>query len=147
MPARSPTCRSAASTLAFVMWLAVACSDAGRAPRGNTIAGSVFFDGQTAALGQPLAIAVYRSFPPKGPPVAWRYVEQYSFPYRYEFDDLPPGTYYVGALVDVDRMDSRHAGMLNPRRDPHGYAGGGEPIAVTALAGAAGADIRLEEPP
>jgi hypothetical protein len=99
-----------------------------------------------AVPGRPLAIALYRSFPPSGPPVATKLLERFALPYRYEFTGLAPGSYYVGALIDVDRMDTRHAGMLVPERDPHGYAGGGAPIQLGVSQGAAAVEIELEDP-
>jgi hypothetical protein len=90
-----------------------------------------------------LAIAVYSSFPPSGPPLATQFIERYTLPFRYEFTGLRPGRYYVGALIDVDRMDTRHAGMLNRARDPFGYAGRGAPVDLRVDRGTAGADITL----
>lgn len=131
-------------------WIAtLACGwqhDLPTTSRAGSLSGVIRYDGTMGGAGRPLAIAVYRSFPPSGPPVATRLVERYELPYRYEFSGLAPGTYYVGALIDVDRMDTRYAGMLVPRRDPHGYASGGEPISLTADRGAASADIELRDP-
>lgn len=85
-------------------------------------------------------------YPPSGPPVAWRLVEEYELPYRYVFDGLPPGRYVVGASIDVDPADTRYPGRLNPLRDPHGYARGGWLFNVDSFAGVDGADIVLEDP-
>ena len=112
----------------------------------GTISGVVHYDGPAAARGRVLAIAVYRSFPPVGPPVATQLIERYTLPYKYEFNGLPPGTYHVGALIDVDRQDSRHAGMLVRGTDPHGYAAGGGPIVVALDRGVAGVDVLMQEP-
>lgn len=115
-------------------------------PAGSTLGGIIYYDGAAAAPGRPLAIALYRTFPPQGPPVATRLVEQYALPYTYLFEDLSAGDYYVGALIDVDRLDTRYAGMLNADRDPHGYAGGGAPVQVGEQVGAVGIDIPLADP-
>ena len=133
----------------LIVVLASLCScaaqvDSGPPPPGS-ISGSIAYDGPAAGGGRPLAIAVYRTFPPSGPPVAWTLVETYAFPFRYSFDGLPPGTYFVGAAVDVDPADTRYVGMLNAERDPHGYALEGGRIEVTSVEGSAGADIRLED--
>lgn len=112
---------------------------------GGTLSGTIDYTGAAAGPGRPLSIALYRSFPPKGPPVAAKLIENYSFPQRYQFSGLAPGTYYVGALIDVDRMDTRYAGMLAPKRDPHGYAGAGAPIAIDSTRGAALIDLELKD--
>ena len=128
------------------LWWACASPDneVGAAAR-ETISGTIYYDGNAVAPGRSLAIAVYASFPPSGPPLATQLIERYELPFHYRFTGLRPGRYYVGALIDVDRMDTRYAGMLNRVRDPFGYAGGGEPIEIDASQGAAGVDITLEE--
>lgn len=120
-------------------------SDLPRAAPAGTLSGTIRYQGAMTAPGRPLAIALYRTFPPSGPPMATRLVERYELPYHYEFTGLAPGTYYVGALIDVDRMDTRYAGMLT-KRDPYGYAGGGEAIRLDASQGAAAIDVDLEDP-
>lgn len=127
--------------------LLISCADAGSSvPAGSTIGGTIRYEGAAREGGRPLAIAVYATLPPSGPPVAWRVIEQYELPYRYVFEGLPPGRYVVGASIDVDPADTRYLGRLNPGRDPHGYSGGGQPFDVDDYAGADGADIRLEDP-
>ena len=111
---------------------------------GGTISGTINYAGPAAGGGRPLAIAVYRKTPPSGPPVAWRLVESYQFPYRYSFDNLPPGNYVVGALIDVDPTDTRYTGMLNAKRDPHGYSNGGGLVHIDDQRGAVALDIKLE---
>lgn len=118
----------------------------GGVPDGSMIGGTIRYDGAATGGGRPLAIAVYATFPPAGPPVTWKLVTEYELPYRYVFEGLPPGRYVVGASIDVDPVDTRDLGRLNPARDPHGYAGGGALFDVDALGGAAGADILLEDP-
>ena len=115
-------------------------------PRTSSVSGTITYAGPAAARGRPLAIAVYRSYPPKGPPVAWRLVDDYRFPYRYTFDDLPAGSYTVGALIDVDTADTRNIGQLNAARDPHGYAAGGRLLSVSEQHAELGADIALQDP-
>ena len=121
-----------------------ACGPTKATPTG-TISGTISYDGHSAAAGRPLGIAVYKTYPPSGPPVAYRLVDEYQFPYRYVFDGLPPGAYYVGALIDVDPTDTRYVGMLNAKRDPHGYAGNGQQVRIEDFGGTAGVDILLED--
>ncbi|MBI2388562.1 MAG: hypothetical protein HYV09_03000 [Deltaproteobacteria bacterium] len=123
----------------------LACGTSETAPQTASISGTITYAGAAAGHGRPLAIAVYRAFPPKGPPVAWRLIEQYQLPYRYTFDNLPPGSYVVGALVDVDPADTRNIGQLNAARDPHGYSASGRLLPVDATHIAEGADIVLED--
>lgn len=111
---------------------------------GGTISGTINYTGTAAGGGRPLAIAVYHRTPPSGPPVAYRLVESYEFPYRYSFDNLPPGNYVVGALIDIDPTDTRYTGMLNTKRDPYGYSNGGAVVHVDEQHGAVAMDIKLE---
>lgn len=139
----------ALSRASFGLLLAVAtCAPSGPSahdPPAGSIGGTISYDGAAAGAGRALSIAVYRVYPPKGPPVASKLVERYDLPYQYSFDGLDPGTYYVGALIDVDPSDTRYPGMLNAARDPYGYVGGGQPIVVQQFSGVAGADIALRE--
>lgn len=132
-----------AALLCLVM---AGCASTGdtHAPPTASISGTIEYGGTAAGGGRPLAIAVYRRFPPKGPPVAWRLVERPQFPYRYTFDNLPPGDYVVGALIDVDPSDTRNIGQLNPKRDPHAYSKGGGLTHVDEQHGAVGLDLVLE---
>lgn len=135
-----------AVALAALLLFAGACGipgDKPGLPTAGSISGTIRYGGAGAALGRPLAIAIYRTFPPVGPPLATQLIESYEFPYRYEFSDLPPGTYYAGALIDIDRTDTRYAGMLVESRDPHGYAGDGAPVRLAPGRGVAGVDIDL----
>lgn len=120
------------------------CGETRSTPTG-TIAGTISYKGPATGGGRPLGIAVYRTYPPSGIPVAYRLVHDYQFPYRYAIDGLAPGAYYVGALIDVDPADTRYVGMLNAKRDPHGYAGNGRPVQVADLHGASSADIVLQD--
>lgn len=119
------------------------CASSGAESTGSTISGEIAYTGSAAGGGRPLAIAVYRTYPPSGPPVAWRLVENPKFPYRYTFDGLAPGNYVVAASVDVDPSDTRYVGMLNVKRDPHGYSSGGQLVHVDAMHGVAGMDVAL----
>ena len=135
----------ASATVALVL-AAVSCgsTQTGGATTG-TIAGTIASSGAAAGGGRPLSIAVYRRCPPSGPPIAYQLVETYQLPYRYDFVGLAPGTYCVGALIDVDPADTRYVGMLNAKRDPHGYAGTDRPVMVGEFSGASGVDIKLTD--
>lgn len=111
----------------------------------GTISGTISYEGSASGAGRPLGIAVYKTYPPSGPPVAYRLVDEYQFPYRYVFDGLSPGTYYVGALIDVDPADTRYVGMLNAKRDPHGYAGNGQQVKIEDFQGTSSVDIVLQD--
>jgi len=87
---------------------------------------------------------LYSSYPPSGRPIRAQLVEDYSLPFSFTFSGLPAGTYYVGALIDVDRMDTTWSGMLNPERDPYGYAGEGTPFEIVDFESVPSADIELE---
>jgi len=119
-------------------------SDVGVPP--GIVTGTIHYDGVAAGPGRPLAIAVYGTFPPSGPPVRATLIDTYEFPVRFSFDNLSEGTYYVGALIDVDRADRRYAGMLNPELDPYGYAGDGAPVVVGPTAGVGGLAIQMVDP-
>jgi len=73
-------------------------------------------------------------------------VDDYQFPYHYTFDNLPAGSYTVGALIDVDTADTRNIGQLNALRDPHGYAANGRLLPVSEQHAEVAADIALEDP-
>jgi hypothetical protein len=143
MPNASLACTALACVLATI---SCGSTKTGAAPSG-TIAGTITYAGAAAGGGRPLSIAVYAHCPPSGPPVAYQLVETYRLPYRYQFVGLSPRTYCVGALIDVDPLDTRYVGMLNPKRDPHGYSASERPVVVDELAGASGIDITLEDVP
>jgi len=136
------------TALAVACWSLASCgtSDAPSAAPTSTVSGAITYAGPAAASGRPLAIAVYPTFPPQGPPVVWRIYEAYTFPFQYSFQQLPPGSYVVGASIDVDPTDTPYLGQLNAKRDPYGYSAGGRLIAVDEQRGAAGIDIALEDP-
>ncbi|MBI2892979.1 MAG: hypothetical protein HYY06_05470 [Deltaproteobacteria bacterium] len=138
--------RSGPVAILIASWLCACAAQVGAdPPPAGTISGTITYDGPAAGGGRPIAVAVYRNFPPSGPPVSWKLLETYELPVRYSFDGLPPGNYWVGAAIDVDPADTRYVGMLNPRRDPHGYALEGRRIEVGEIEGAAGADVRMED--
>jgi hypothetical protein len=131
--------------VAMGVGLSVAACGPTKSSPGGTIAGTISYEGPAAGGGRPLGIAVYKTYPPSGLPITYQLLDNYQFPYRYVFNGLSPGSYYVGALIDVDPADTRYVGMLNPKRDPHGYVGKGQPVRVDDLQGASGADIALED--
>jgi len=133
----------------LALLLTLACGGSSGAPSSNSISGTISYTGNVGG-GRALSIAVYSTYPPKGPPLATQLVQKYDLPYHYSFEGLEPGTYYVGALIDIDPSDTRYPGMLNAVRDPHGFVGGGSlpaPVKIVdSMQGTAGVDIRLEDP-
>lgn len=113
----------------------------------GVVTGTINYDGVAAGPGRPVAIAVYTTFPPSGPPVRTALLDTYEFPVRFSFVDLSAGTYYIGALIDVDRADRRYAGMLNPELDPYGYANDGAPVVLSPSEGVGGLAIQMTDPP
>ena len=73
-------------------------------------------------------------------------VENPSFPYVYTLTGLPPGRYFVLAIVDTDPFDGPG---LRAAVDPGGAFGGyAAPLAVTVplVGGASEVDVDLQEP-
>jgi hypothetical protein len=138
--------RRATMAAGFGLFVAAITCGPSSGPAQGSIEGTITYDGAAGGGGRALSIAVYKTYPPKGPPLATQLLQHYQLPYHYRFSGLEPGTYYVGALIDVDPADTRYPGMLNAARDPYGYVGGGQPVKVAQLQGAAGADVRLEDP-
>jgi hypothetical protein len=133
---------------ALILLAAASCTSSGSGPApSGTISGTITYAGAAAGGGRPLSIAIYGHCPPKGPPLAFQLIETYTLPYRYQFDGLTAGAYCVGALIDVDPADTRYVGMLNPGRDPHGYAAHGHVVSVETWNGASSVDITLEDVP
>lgn len=123
----------------------VACTAGGSAPAepAGTVVGVVDFDGATPGV---LRVAAWGAFPPVGPPLAEVAIDEPSFPQPYQLRGLPPGRYFVLAIVDVDPEDGDR---YHPRVDPGGTFGRYDsPAAVTTTATAPtfGVDIHLVAP-
>ena len=93
-----------------------------------------------------LQVAVFSSFPPRGEPVAVQRIQNPSFPYHYHVDGLPPGRYYVLAMVDANPDDGDN---FSPSRDPGGAFGGYNAptsLTVSLTEGPVRGDIQLIAP-
>ncbi len=104
---------------ALLSSLLVACVS-GSAPPGEaagTIRGEIRYDGAERGA---LRVALYASFPPRGAPVAELAIDAPVFPQAYQLDGVPPGRYFVLALVDTDPADGDR---YRPRVDPGGTYG------------------------
>ena len=109
----------------------------------TVIRGSVRYEGQNQGT---LEVSLFTSFPPRGRPIAVRRIEDPTFPVDYEFGHLPPGRYFVLAMIDRDDDDGAR---FHPTLDPGGAHGGfTSPAAVTLRTGAAteGVDVELVDP-
>ena len=67
-----------------------------------------------------LEVAVFPNFPPRGAPLAHTRIDAPVFPQAYEINGIPPGRYYVLAIVDADASDGDR---FRPSMDPGGAFG------------------------
>lgn len=75
-----------------------------------------------------LQIAVFPGFPPRGAPLASTRIDAPVFPQAYEINGVPPGRYYVLAIIDADPRDGDR---FRPSMDPGGAFGTFEaPVSV-----------------
>lgn len=131
--------------LSWLAALAVACT-AGGGPVGDapgTITGVVDYARPAAGT---LRVAVFAAFPPVGEPIAEVAIDEPRFPQAYQVRGVPPGRYFVLAMVDGDPDDGDR---YRPRTDPGGAFGSylsPAAVTVTALGPAPGVDIALEPP-
>ena len=108
--------------------LGVACILGGGSSGGSAESVSGVIDFEGAARG-PLRVAAFTSFPPVGPPIAEVSIEEPSFPQAYELWGLPPGRYFILAMIDADSEDGDR---YRPRVDPGGaYGAYRNPAAIT----------------
>lgn len=137
--------RSSRSTCALACALLfAACGD----PDSDTgpaasVEGTITYEGTTVG---DLQIAVFSSFPPRGEPVTVVRIERPVFPYHYNLDRLPPGRYYVLAMIDADPSDGDN---FRPTRDPGGAVGGyvsPQSVTVSFSEPIARGDIELRAP-
>lgn len=125
--------------------LLAACLPGETAPGDGvgTISGVVRYAGPEAGT---LRVAVFAGFPPTGAPVAETAIDAPRFPQPYAVSGLPPGRYFVLAIVDVDPGDGDR---YRPRVDPGGTAGRYDSpaaVAVDAAGPTRGVDIQLVAP-
>lgn len=93
-----------------------------------------------------LKVAVFSSFPPRGAPIAMQEIAEPRFPQAYTVQGLPPGRYFVLAILDTEPNDGDH---FRPSVDPGGASGGFlSPTAVTvdAVQGAGDVHVELVDP-
>jgi hypothetical protein len=109
----------------------------------GTITGVVRYAGPEHGT---LRVAVFASFPPRGAPVAEISIDTPTFPQRYEVIGVPPGRYFVLAVVDTNPADGDR---YRPRVDPGGTFGRYDSPASVVLdtsAPASAVDISLVPP-
>lgn len=117
-------------------------------PRGTgehagTLTGVIEYQGHEPG---PLRVAAFSSFPPRRAPIAEIVIEDPVFPQTYRLDGVPPGRYFVLAVVDTDPGDGDR---YRPRVDPGGTFGPyRSPASVTidSARPANGVDIQLVAP-
>ncbi|MFO0722475.1 MAG: hypothetical protein U1E65_01750 [Myxococcota bacterium] len=83
----------------------------------DSVSGVIAYEGEARG---PLRVAAFSSFPPVGPPIAEIAIEEPRFPQAYEIRGLPPGRYFVLAMIDSDPEDGDR---YRPRVDPGGCYG------------------------
>jgi hypothetical protein len=135
-----------AAGLVLALALAAGACAAGDTPAGGgagTISGEVRYDG--AEVGT-LRVSAFTRFPPIGAPTAEVAIDAPRFPQPYQLSGLPPGRYFVLAIVDVDPGDGDR---YRPRVDPGGAFGRSlSPAAITVELSAPrdGVDVVLDPP-
>ena len=90
-------------------------SDPGAPP--GSVSGMVAYTGAEPGV---LRVAVFATFPPFGPPVAETAIDEPSFPQPYQVAGLPPGRYFVLAMIDTSPEDGDR---YHPDVDPGGAFG------------------------
>lgn len=122
--------------------LCLACGPPGEDGDPLAVRGVVHYEG--SVLG-PLDVAVFATFPPRGAPFARTRFEEPAFPQPWEIRDVPPGRWFVLAIVDADPADGDR---YHPEIDAGGAFGrldAPAPVAVD-LWGAQGVDLDLVDP-
>lgn len=99
--------------------LGVSCIPGTGSPGSSSesVSGVIAFEGEARG---PLRVGAFSSFPPVGPPIAEVAIEQPVFPQAYEIRGLPPGRYFILAMIDSDPEDGDR---YRPRVDPGGAYG------------------------
>lgn len=123
----------------------VACT-AGSPPPGEaagTISGVITYGGTEPGV---LRVAVFAAFPPRGAPVAEIAIDDPTFPQPYLIHQVPPGRYFVLAMVDTSPDDGDR---YRPRVDPGGTFGRYDspaPITIGTTGAATAVDVGLVAP-
>ncbi|MBK7535704.1 MAG: hypothetical protein IPI49_10130 [Myxococcales bacterium] len=134
--------RRGAGCLALLL---AACTAGSPPPEqtAGTVSGVIEYRGQESG---PLRVAVFSSFPPRGAPVAEVVIEDPVFPQAYAVHGVPPGRYFLLALVDTNVDDGDR---YRPRVDPGGtYGAYRSPASITVetSGSASGIDLGLVAP-
>ena len=104
----------------------------------GTVSGVVSYGGGETGI---LRVAVFSSFPPRGTPVAEVAIDDPTFPQAYQVLGLPPGRYFVLAIVDTDPADGDR---YRPAFDPGGAFGWYDsPASITVSATGATPDVDI----
>lgn len=135
------------AVLSLGILAALACAqgppgDPGPASAG-VVRGVVSYDG---VLGGPLVVGVFASFPPRGAPIAKSVIAEPRFPEAYEVRGVPPGRWFVLALIDTDPADGDRYRATRDAGGAYGDYASPWSLAVDASAGASGVDIDLLDP-
>lgn len=141
--------RALLSSLAAVLIPVAGCGIGGmdtgvvRSAAPGRVSGAISYQGGYVG---PLQVALFRSFPPRGTPVARVDISEPTFPQPFELEDLMPGTYFLLAIVDADPTDGDR---YHPHDDPGGAFGSyNKPMSITltTTSGARDVDIELVDP-
>ena len=109
----------------------------------GTVTGVVSYDGAEAGG---LRVAVFATFPPRGAPVAEVAIDAPVFPQAYQVTGVPPGRYFVLAIIDTVPDDGDR---YRPQVDPGGAFGRYDSpatITVTTTGATSGVDLRMVAP-
>lgn len=101
------------------------------------IKGTVYYDGNDDGA---LKIAAHTSVPPKGAPMGYTTVDEPVFPQAYEITDLPGGTYYMFATIDVGGNNPIQYGDEDP------ISGFSDAVVVAAEDTVEGIDLTVQDP-
>jgi hypothetical protein len=95
----------------------VGADDSAEPIGASVVSGVVRYEG---SMQGPLRVGIFTSFPPRGAPIASVEIASPSYPQPYEIRGVPPGRYFVLAIVDTDPADGDR---YHPTRDPGGAVG------------------------
>ncbi|MBI2893370.1 MAG: hypothetical protein HYY06_07440 [Deltaproteobacteria bacterium] len=131
-----------ASCVVLAVMSCVGADDAAEPVGAGVVRGVVRYDG---SMQGPLRVGVFTSFPPRGAPIASVEISSPTYPETYEVPGVPPGRYFVLAIVDTDPSDGDR---YHPTRDPGGAVGRyDDPWSVVVdPAGTPAQDIELVDP-
>lgn len=134
--------RNIALSVALVGFSCVGADDSADEVGAGVVRGVVRYDG---SMEGPLRVGVFTSFPPRGAPIASVEIALPVYPQSYEIRGVPPGRFFVLAIVDTDPADGDR---YHPTRDPGGAVGQyDDPRGVIVdPAGTPPADIDLVDP-